>query len=98
MRLVFMAMCRNSIRCRCQLHLISSLGYDAIACFYAGKDLYTFAIVGTQGDKLFFVSFFIQLQVDKEAALFLGQRTVRKRHTRSPLVRIIGIFLQTSRE
>lgn len=53
MRLVFMAMCRNSIRCRCQLHLIGSLGYDAIACFYAGKDLYTFAIVGTQSDKLF---------------------------------------------
>lgn len=53
MRLVFMAMCRNSIRCRCQLHLIGSLGYDAIACFYAGKDLYTLAIVGTQGDKLF---------------------------------------------
>ena len=73
MRLVFMAMCRNSIRCRCQLHLIGSLGYDAIACFYAGKDLYTFAIVGTQGDKLFFVALFIQLQVDKEAALFLGQ-------------------------
>ena len=78
MRLVFMAMCRNSIRCRCQLHLIGSLGYDAIACFYAGKDLYTLAIVGTQGDKLFFVALFIQLQVDKEAALFLGQRTVRK--------------------
>ena len=86
MRLVFMAMCRNSIRCRCQLHLIGSLGYDAIACFYAGKDLYTFAIVGTQGDKLFFVALFIQLQVDKEET------------TRSPLVRIIGILLQTSRE
>ena len=79
MRLVFMAMCRNSIRCRCQLHLIGYLGYAAIACYYAGKELYTLAIVGTQGDKLFFVALFIQLQVDKEAALFLGQRTVRKR-------------------
>ena len=64
MRLVFMAMCRNSIRCRCQLHLIGSLGYDAIACFYAGKDLYTFAIVGTQGDKLFFVALFIHKKAD----------------------------------
>ena len=97
MRLVFMAMCRNSIRCRCQLHLIGSLGYDAIACFYAGKDLYTFAIVGTQGDKLFFVALFIQLQVQR-SCLVPRSAHCEEETTRSPLVRIIGILLQTSRE
>lgn len=73
---MFMTVCRNGIRCRGKFHLIGTLGDNAVAGFYAGKDLYLLAVVGTEGDELFLVPLLVQLQVDEEATLFLGQCAV----------------------
>ena len=66
-------MCRYGIRSRCQLHLIGSLGDDAVAGFYSFQYLHTLSVVSSHAYPLFLVALRIHLAVDEEAPLFFSQ-------------------------
>ena len=75
---MFVAVCRNCIGGAGKFDLVCALGHYLVTGFDARKDLHLFAVVGSESDGLFFVSFFIYLQIDEEAALFFGQGCVGK--------------------
>lgn len=71
--LMFVTMCRDGIASACQSNLISTFGHYTVASLHSGQDLNTFTVVGSYRYFLFFITLFVQLQVDKEDTLFLCQ-------------------------
>ena len=63
----------------CHFYLVCSAGDDAVTGLQAFEYLYFFAVVGSDGDFLFAVSFFVELYVDVVLSHFVceccyGQR------------------------
>ena len=66
----------NAAVCR-KFYLVSAFGYDTVSGFYSWKDLYFFPVIDSESNFLFFVSFFIELEIYEITSLLFGEGCYR---------------------